>query len=158
MRKYKTGEEFLFLGEKYPLIVTKNTTGALVFDNGFYLNEFNHHHAETYFLNWYKKQALEVFTKRVFNYAQQVKVSYTSLSLSSANSKWGSCSEDNKLMFNWRLIMAPLAAIDSVIFHELAHVMEKNHTKKFWRRVTMWFPAYEEQKHWLDLHGYKLVL
>jgi hypothetical protein len=111
-----------------------------------------------YFTNWYKKQALQLFTQRVANYASQVKVVYTSISLSSATSKWGSCSHDDKLMFNWRLIMAPIEVIDSVIFHELGHILEKNHTKKFWRKVTMWCPEYEKHKTWLDKNGHTLVI
>lgn len=165
MKKFKTGEQFLYLGTAYSLTVSSTVEKALVFDKampdgrqGFYLNTFNHKNAETYFLNWYKKQAVELFSKRVANYAKQLKLEYQSITLSSANSKWGSCSHDNKLMFNWRLIMAPVAVIDSVIFHELAHILEKNHTKRFWRKVTMWFPAYEEKKAWLDKNGHTLVI
>jgi len=157
-KKFQTGEEFLYLGKKYPLVVTKDTQQALVFDNGFFLNEFNRKNAETYFLNWYKKQALQLFLYRVVNYATQVKVQYTSISLSSAKSKWGSCSHDNKLMFNWRLIMAPVEVIDSVIFHELVHILEKNHTKRFWRKVTMWYPEYAKHKEWLDKNGHTLII
>ena len=172
--KFITGEEFLYLGKKYPLVVSGDVKQALVFDDtlpahsglsasgsktgrqGFYLNVFNQRNAETFFNNWYKKQALELFTHRVANYASQAKVQYLNISLSSAQSKWGSCSHDNKLMFNWRLIMAPVEVIDSVIFHELAHILEKNHTKKFWRRVTMWHPTYQENKAWLDKNGHTL--
>lgn len=162
-KKFRTGEQFLYLGKAYPLTVADTVPKALLFEStpgkeGFYLNTFNHASAETYFLNWYKKQALQLFTQRVANYASQVKVSYTSISLSSAHSKWGSCSHDNKLMFNWRLIMAPIEAIDSVIFHELGHILEKNHTKKFWRKVTIWYPEYEKQKEWLDKNGHTLVI
>lgn len=152
-KKFVTGEEFLYLGEKYPLVVTNTISQALVFDSGFYLHELNKKNATTFFLNWYKKQAQELFNRRVANYTSQAKLHYHSISLSSAESKWGSCSHDNKLMFNWRLIMAPIPVIDSVIFHELAHILEKNHTKKFWRRVTMWCPEYEEHKAWLDKNG-----
>ncbi|HSW97334.1 MAG TPA: SprT family zinc-dependent metalloprotease [Candidatus Saccharimonadales bacterium] len=157
-KRFTTGEKFLYLGKRYPLTVSKNVSQAIVFDNGFFLNEFNHKNAETYFLNWYKKQALQLFTQRVANYTAQLKIEYQSISLSSATSKWGSCSHDNKLMFNWRLIMAPVEVIDSVIFHELAHIIEKNHTKRFWRKVTMWFPEYEKQKAWLDKNGHTLTI
>ncbi|HSW88713.1 MAG TPA: SprT family zinc-dependent metalloprotease [Candidatus Saccharimonadales bacterium] len=166
MKKFNAGEQFLYLGKHYSLTVSKTVPQALMLTDqalpagrqGFYLNEFNHKNAEIYFLNWYKKQALLLFTQRVSNYAAQLKISYKSISLSSANSKWGSCSHDNKLMFNWRLIMAPVEVIDSVIFHELAHIVEKNHTKRFWRKVTMWFPEYEKQKAWLDKNGHRLVI
>lgn len=157
-KKFQTGEEFLYLGKKYPLVVSNALEQAIVFDKGFYLNAFNQRNAQTYFSNWYKKQALQLFTQRVATYAVQVKVVYQSIALSSATSKWGSCSHDNKLLFNWRLIMAPVSVIDSVIFHELAHILEKNHTKKFWRKVTMWCPTYEEQKKWLDTNGHTLTL
>lgn len=157
-KKFVTGEQFLYLGKQYPLTVSHDIAQAFIFTDAFYLNAFNHKNAETHALNWYKKQALQLFTQRVSNYAEQLKIEYQSIALSSANSKWGSCSYDNKLMFNWRLIMAPVEVIDSVIFHELAHVLEKNHTKRFWRKVTMWFPAYEEQKAWLDKNGHTLVL
>lgn len=157
-KKFQTGEQFLYLGKQYSLTVSKTVPQAVMFDDGFFLNEFNHKNAEMYLTNWYKKQALQLFTQRVANYASQIKVVYTSISLSSANSKWGSCSHDNKLMFNWRLIMAPVEVIDSVIFHELGHILEKNHTKKFWRKVLIWYPDYEKHKAWLDMHGHTLVL
>lgn len=157
-KQFQTGEEFLYLGKKYPLVVTNDISQALIFNNGFYLHTFNQKNAETYFHNWYKKQAVQLFSKRTANYASQILVEYTSVTLSSATAKWGSCSHDNRLMFNWRLIMAPIPVIDSVIFHELAHVLEKNHTKRFWRKVTMWYPTYEINKAWLDKHGHTLVL
>jgi predicted metal-dependent hydrolase len=67
--------------------------------------------------------------------------------------RWGSCTPKNNINLNWRLIKAPMFVIDYVIVHELAHLIEANHTPRFWNIVRVQLPATEKAKLWLKEHG-----
>jgi hypothetical protein len=67
--------------------------------------------------------------------------------------RWGSCTLNNNVHFNWRLIKAPMFVIDYVIVHELAHLIEANHTPRFWNIIRAQAPTMEKAKAWLKEHG-----
>lgn len=82
--------------------------------------------------NWYRKQALAYLTERVGYYAQKYSLHYGQVRITSALTRWGSCSFRNDVNFPWRLLMAPPEVIDYVVVHELAHTVHKNHSVHFW--------------------------
>jgi predicted metal-dependent hydrolase len=102
---------------------------------------------------FYTKKAREVIKKAVERTAQEMKTEYQDIYFSDTSSKWGSCSHDNILQFNWRLVMAPMMVIQYVVVHELAHTIEKNHSKAFWDIVGRYMPSYKQQRKWLKTHG-----
>jgi len=108
--------------------------------------------------SWYIKQAKEIITKRVEHYSKIMQTSYKNISFSDTKSKWGSCGPDNALQFNWRLIMAPPLVTDYVIVHELAHTIEKNHSRDFWKKVELYKPAYRQYRKWLETNSHRLVI
>ena len=67
--------------------------------------------------------------------------------------RWGSCTVNNNLTFNWRLIKAPMTVIDYVVVHELAHLIEANHTPRFWNIVRAQIVNMDKAKQWLKEHG-----
>lgn len=87
-------------------------------------------------------RALEHFRTRVDVYAKRLGRLSPPLSLSSAQSRWGSCSHRGGIRLNWRLIHLPHAQIDYVVAHELAHLVEMNHSPRFWSQVERLFPDY----------------
>jgi predicted metal-dependent hydrolase len=94
-------------------------------------------------LNWLQLEAIKLFTLRLNHYAAILEVRYLSLALSSANTRWGSCTSQGKIRLNWRLIHFPLDLIDYVVAHELAHIKEMNHSPRFWMHVASIYPDYE---------------
>lgn len=78
---------------------------------------------------------------------------FTRITLRDTRSRWGSCTADGGLMFSWRLIMAPPAVLDYVAAHEVAHLVEMNHSPAFWAVVRGLVPGYEPQRRWLKRHG-----
>ena len=90
---------------------------------------------------------------RVKQQARQLGVTYRSAEVSEGRYRWGSCTPNNKLSFNWRLIKAPMSVIDYVIIHELTHLIEPNHTPRFWSIVRAQHPATDNAKLWLREHG-----
>ena len=93
--------------------------------------------------SWLQRQARRVFEERCQLYTQRLGVRYKRLSLSSAQTRWGSASADGSIRLNWRLIHFGLSTIDYVVAHELAHLREMNHSPRFWDVVRSVVPDYE---------------
>ena len=93
---------------------------------------------------WLQSEARRVFAERAAHFAARLGVRVRRLSLSSAATRWGSASADGSVRLHWRLIEHPLATIDYVVAHELAHLREMNHSAKFWTIVESVVPEYRE--------------
>ena len=106
---------------------------------------------------WLHVQALEVFGERLPVYAAKLGVEFRAYALSSAATRWGSCSSDGKIRLNWRLIHFPVHVIDYVVAHELAHLREMNHSPRFWATVESIFPDFREARHTLKHHPPELL-
>lgn len=94
-------------------------------------------------LQWYKKQALQDFARRLEIFSAKLGVALPQLLLSNAKSRWGSCNSRKEVRLNWRLLQAPPHIINYVVCHELAHLKEMNHSVKFWQVVASIFPDYK---------------
>ncbi len=88
-------------------------------------------------------------TERVAFYAPRVGCSPGRITIREQKTRWGSCSGKGNLNFNWKLIMAPPAALDYVVIHELCHLHEFNHSPAFWARVRLHCPDYAVWKEFL---------
>jgi len=157
-KEFVNGEGFLYLGRYFKLTIVDNQKVKIKFENGFYLSRDAVPNAEKEFIKLYKKLAYEKISERVKWYAEKRSFKYSSIKISSAQKRWGSCSNKNNLNFSWRLIMAPLPVIDYVVVHELAHIEEKNHSKSFWNIVKTLMPDYKRYEYWLKKNGYLLRL
>ncbi|MFA7349670.1 MAG: SprT family zinc-dependent metalloprotease [Methylotenera sp.] len=94
-------------------------------------------------LQWYKKQALTDFSRRLALFSTRLGVPVPTLFLSNARSRWGSCNSKKEVRLNWRLLQAPPHIINYVICHELAHLKEMNHSARFWAVVASIYPDYK---------------
>lgn len=158
-KQFTAGEIFLFLGKSYPLAIVPHQRPSLTLDQAaFRLAQSALPKAEAVFTHWYKQQALTVFTERVDALAKQFGFRYEKIRISSARTRWGSCSSKGTLSFTWRLVMAPPAVVDYVIVHELVHTKIRNHSKTFWARVGELMPAYKVNIRWLKQNGKTLTL
>ncbi|CAN7562483.1 SprT family zinc-dependent metalloprotease [Pseudoduganella sp. LjRoot289] len=95
---------------------------------------------------WMQQQAKTLFEQRLDLYAARLGVQYSAFALSSAGTRWGSCTVQRVIRLNWRLIHFSLPLIDYVVAHELAHILEMNHSARFWATVGRIYPAYDEAK------------
>jgi predicted metal-dependent hydrolase len=95
---------------------------------------------------WLQDEAKRLFTERLDLYAARLGVTYSSMTLSSAGTRWGSCSVEGSIRLNWRLIHYSLPLIDYVVAHELAHLLEMNHSARFWAAVESVYPDYDGAK------------
>lgn len=156
---FQPGERFLYLGVEYPFEIVAAQRPALQLHDGiFQLSHSAQPRAASLFTRWYRSQAREVFAQRAGFHARRVGAQFEKISISSARTRWGSCSNRRTLSFTWRLVMAPLAAVDYVVVHELAHLQHHGHTRAFWQQVEAWLPDWKAQAAWLKQNGYRLSL
>lgn len=106
----------------------------------------------------YKTLLLEV-SKLAISLSEAHGICFTKIKITNNKSKWGSCSSKGVLSFNWRLIFAPAYILEYVVIHEICHIREMNHSKKFWGLVERMCPNYKSAKLWLKenrnrLHQY----
>jgi predicted metal-dependent hydrolase len=157
-RQFNGGEKFPFLGQDYPLSVVTGQRAALRFEQGFFLNQKATPNAKLVFEKWYKAAALRVLTERVNALATKHGFRYGKIRISSARTRWGSCSARGTLSFTWRLVMAPPEVVDYVVVHELVHLKVKNHSRTFWASVAALMPVYTRRVAWLKANGKFLTL
>ena len=152
--EFLDGEAFFYLGKTYPLKIVENDT--LSIGDYFYFPRSMISDPLMNFNAWYKKQAMQIIPERVAWYARQIGVEYRSIRISNARRQWGCCSHARDLKFSWRLVMAPMHVIDYVVVHELSHVQELNHGPRFWQKVKLCYPGYEQAKQWLKGNAQQL--
>jgi len=158
-RNYHHGDEFPYLGRmlKLKYIETKGYTIGLFEDElRIDINAIEHSSEVVKF--WYQKQAQRYFQKRTTELADQYNFKVRKVKVSSAMTKWGSCSSSGNINLSWKLMMAPPIVIDSVIIHELAHTVHLNHSKEFWAIVKNIMPDYDVHSVWLRDNGPGLEL
>jgi len=94
-------------------------------------------------LQWYRKQALTDFARRLEIFSARLGVALPKLLISNARTRWGSCNSKQEIRLNWRLLQAPPHLINYVVCHELAHLKEMNHSARFWAVVASIYPDYK---------------
>lgn len=102
---------------------------------------------------WYRTEALRVFEECIEHFAPLMNVTPQELKLSSARTQWGSCTARGVVRLNWQLVKMPLHLIDYVVVHELAHLVEMNHSPAFWRTVEGACPDYKQCRAELRSYG-----
>jgi hypothetical protein len=100
-----------------------------------------------------KREARHDLSKAAHHYAEALGVKVKRISIRDQSSRWGSCTSAGSLSFSWRLILAPAYVLDYLAAHEVGHLVEMNHSAKFWRVVGKACPQMERAKAWLDTHG-----
>lgn len=100
-----------------------------------------------------KKKARSMISERCRFFAEQMGVTYGTISIREQKTRWGSCSSRGNLNFNWKLALMPEEILDYVVVHELAHRVEMNHSPAFWAIVGRVLPDYKERRAWLKEYG-----
>ncbi|UTW55081.1 M48 family metallopeptidase [Kordiimonas sp. SCSIO 12610] len=106
---------------------------------------------------WLRKTASEKLTCASSYYAETLGVNYSRISIGDMKTRWGSCSSKGTLRFNWRLIMAPPDILEYVAAHEVCHLLEMNHSDRFWAHVQSCRPEYQKERAWLRSSGQSLM-
>lgn len=147
------GESAPYLGRDYRIEITETASGEVEFSNMFLVPVARQARRREVLRDWYISRAKEKILTRVEQHARELGVRFTAAKIVDNRYRWGSCTVKDNVNFNWRLIKAPMFVIDYVIVHELAHLVETNHTSRFWSVVRAYSPTMEKAKAWLKEHG-----
>jgi predicted metal-dependent hydrolase len=109
-------------------------------------------------LSWYKDMSIRVIGERVQFFSLVLDIPVPEFKVRNVKRRWGSCSEDNHLSFNIRLVMAPEDRIDYVVLHEMCHIFHKDHQARFWSAVDRFMPDYKERRALLRRDGWQYIL
>lgn len=155
-KEFISGESLLFLGKNYQLLVVDEPIEGIEFKQRFRISIQNQEKANELFKRWYMKQALIKIEPLAKMYAENLGVKFNEFKTSQMKYRWGSCTPSNNIIFNWRIIKAPMYVLEYLVAHELVHLMENNHTPRFWNVLSIQVPNYQRAKNWLKNNGHLL--
>ncbi|TSA32866.1 MAG: M48 family peptidase [Verrucomicrobiaceae bacterium] len=147
------GESAPYLGREYRIEVTETASEKVEFSRRFLIPLAQQKKRREVLKAWYVERAKETILPLVARYARDLGVQYGAARIVDNRYRWGSCTVKDNVNFNWRLIKAPMFVIAYVIVHELAHLLEGNHTPRFWNIVRAKAPSTEKARAWLKEHG-----
>ena len=163
-REFIDNDKFYFRGDEYRLSLILGGKEAVKIEGGLLLVSYvddkstGRENIKRLLEDWYLKESIKILKARTEELAQQMRVQPYGITVKNYKSKWGSCTANNKISYNWRIIMAPDRIIDYLIVHELSHIIEPNHSKNFWRQVKNYCEDFKKNRKWLQENGHKLVL
>ena len=151
-------EEFLFLGKKYKMEILQGLKKIELTENILMVPNGEREDVLNKIRRWYITNATKILKDRIEYLADIMQIDYASVKICNSKTRWGSCDNQRNIKLNFRLIMLPHKAIDFVIIHELAHILEFNHSKDFYRIIQTVMPTYKVQQRILKDNDYVLRL
>lgn len=158
-KQFKNGEKFYFLGEEAYLAISKgqkirtkvslnNEHIEIVLNENIEDDKVEEEISKA-LQKWYFKQAKDVISDRVERYSKVMDLYPSKVIIKNQKKRWGSCSFDGIVRFNWRIVIAPLDVLDYIVVHELGHLKVRDHSKKFYSLVEQVLPDYRLRRKWL---------
>ncbi|MGM0442077.1 MAG: M48 family metallopeptidase [Elusimicrobiota bacterium] len=157
-REFQAGARWPYKGEQKTLSV-KDTSNNYIENGEMVLSKerVDKNGIKSELESLYRKKAREYLTKLADKWCEKFGVKYKKIYIKNQKTRWGSCSSKKNLNLNWRLLMARADIIDYVIAHEVAHLVENNHSRKFWRLLSKYFDDVKKKSRWLKENGPKLI-
>lgn len=159
-KEFVSGECFQYLGRNYRLKVIHGDGKGIELRNGRFVVTVKSHEADRIdtsvrelLTDWYIAHAEMKLKQRLDRYKDRLGVSYNGLTIKTLKQRWGSCTREGIMNFNWKIIIAPMSIVDYVVTHELCHLIHHDHSKEFWRLIERIMPDYKEKKEWLRVNG-----
>lgn len=147
--EYQEGEMFLFLGRSYPLQIVKNAKTTIERSDRLYVSAALLPDIRNHLKRWYREEAHKEIQARCMWFSMKTGHVPASIRITDARQRWGSCTHKGGLNFSWRLIQAPPEIVDYVVVHELVHIGQPDHSRKFWNKVREILPDYDRKRKWL---------
>lgn len=157
------GGEFQFLGSPIRIQAQGKTDGLALLENRTLFISLKGCRLEpsvcleNRILQWCRERAMEILETKVQTFSEKLGRPVPDWNIRTMKSRWGSCSADGRISFNWKIVFAPESVIDYLVVHELAHLVEHNHSPRFWSQVARLLPDFEGERLWLRNHGKYLI-
>jgi predicted metal-dependent hydrolase len=149
----ENGSVISLMGKEYIVAFTEKVRGTVEIIENKILIPGTSSNSKSKFRNYLKNKLLEYVRNEVIEFSYQLDKKVKTIKISDLKSRWGSCSSGGVLCFNLKLIFAPQAVIRYVVAHEVAHLVEMNHSERFWRIVNQLYPGYMMHREWLKSNG-----
>jgi predicted metal-dependent hydrolase len=156
--EYAEGEMFLFLGRSYPLHIVENGSMTIERSDRLYVSSMLIPDIRNQLKHWYREEARKEIQARCRWFSLKTGHVPAMIRITDARQRWGSCTHKGGLNFSWRLIQAPPEIVDYVVVHELVHISQPDHSKKFWEKIRKIMPDFEQRRHWLKDHEWLLKI
>lgn len=163
--RFETGEHLPLLGNWLKLEVTSAAVNsvsqkdeALVVGLSARSRREPRQRVEALVTNWYRQYALELLTARTQQLCQRLGLQSRAVTVRATRSKWGHCTSDGRIQYNWQIVLAPEQALDYLVAHEVCHLRHPHHGQAFWQLVATVCPEYQRWRQWLRQEGHRLVL
>lgn len=137
------GTELLFMGQLFPLVPVEKTATGFSGEHFYAYQHLSHEELKASQVDIYRTLAKRVIEDQVEKLGKHMGLTPRLVKINGAKSRWGSCSSSGNLNFSWYLVMAEESTIRYVVVHELAHLIEMNHSSKFWKIVEQVLPHYK---------------
>ena len=149
------GNRVPWLGELLPLVMEPGRRIARRAHDHVLVPEGDHHSA---LVSLYRRSAREEFAERLDRITAACGTNWTALRIGDMKTRWGSCAPGGRMSFSWRLMLAPEDVMETVIWHEVCHLDEPNHSQRFWQLMDERRPGHVDHRAWLTAHGAELVI
>jgi len=149
----ENGIKIYFEGKKRKIIYLNGKKSNIEIDDKSIIITNNNNVHQKIFYKWIKKRISEKTKHIVFNFSSTLNVKIRNIKLSNSFSYWGSCNSNNDISINWRLVFSPPEVLEYIIAHEMCHLVEFNHSKKFWKLVDKLIPKRKGKETWLKKYG-----
>lgn len=164
--RYEEGELFAFLGNNYSLLTPLGNRADITFTADTITvplppklpPKARRNFIQTTLHLWYNRTAREILSEKTDRLGKLCSLQPTSVGTKDYKSRWGCCFGDGRIFYNWRIIAAPEPIIDYVVVHELCHLAEPNHSKKYWKIVAKILPDWRERRTWLKKNSFSLEI
>ncbi len=155
-RQFVEGEGFSYMGRIYRLKISPSSLQNIHFMNGRFVIK-NPKKGRESFIQWYQQKGAEKLPPLIKEYTQRLGIDSSSLKIMDLKNRWASCSDNGRLNFHWKLMQLPRKFQRYIVAHEVAHLIEKHHTPKFWQTLEKMMPDYEEYESGLKTHAIKYL-
>ena len=155
-KQFVSGESFSYLGRNYRLKIIDDNSELKLKNGWFTLGQKKQKKAKEIFKSWYSEHLKNKIDERLKIICKKSNIKKPDFRIMELGFRWGSCTKEGMLNFNYKIAMAPVGVIDYIIVHELVHLKIHTHNEKFWKEVFRMMPNYLEKKEWLRLKGHEL--
>jgi hypothetical protein len=147
--EYAEGELFFFLGRAHPLHFVDHECMTVERGERLYVSRLLMPDIPNHLKRWYREEARREIQAKCMWFSAKTGLVPATIRITDARRRWGSCTHKGGLNFSWRLIQAPPEIIDYVVVHELVHISQPDHSKKFWAKMREIMADYEIRRKWL---------
>jgi predicted metal-dependent hydrolase len=155
--EYKNNTTLPFLGKNTILKIVKDDKDYLELSRDEFIIHVNKDKVKTIYEKWLFVNSFAIFDSYVDKYSNLLNVKPKKIYIKNLKSRWGSTTYKGIINLNVNLIKAPIEVIEYVVLHEMGHLIEKNHSRKFWKLIKDYMPNYSEKVKWLKINGVNLV-